>query len=102
MDRTEINMPQIGNANSHRLLKIAEQLVAVAAHIGAGGAAASQDDSRIAAIGVRRGHLTHLLLLRIPIVAIEQTHNEPVQPAECGNYRDGQQAMHHGQRAQQW
>lgn len=95
--RIEINVPQIGNADSDRLLKVLQQFVAVAAHLGAGGAAAMQYNGRIAPISVGRRHLDHLQLFRIPIVAIEEAHNQPIHPAQCGNNCNGQKTMHHGQ-----
>lgn len=98
--RIEIDVPQIGNADSDLLLKILQQFVAVATHLGAGGTtAAMQYNGRIAPISIGRRHLDHLHLLRIPVVAVKEAHYQSIHPAQCGDNCYGQQTMHHGQSA---
>lgn len=100
MYRIEIDVPEIRNTDGHRLLEIVQQLVAVATHLGAGGAAAAQYYGRVASIGIWGGHLTHLHLLRIPIVAIQEAHNQAVHPTQCGYNGNRKQTMHHSESTQ--
>jgi len=89
----EIDVPYIGYANCHVSLKVAEKLIAVGTAIGTHSAASAQDDGRLATIGVGRGHLTDLGLLRVPVVAVQAAQGQAVNPAHGGQDGDGDQVV---------
>jgi len=97
----EVDVPNVGYTDCHIPLKVAQQFVAIGTAIWAVGAAAAQYDGRLPTISVGRGHLAHLWLLRVPIVAIEATQGQSIDPTNSSQNGDWNQVMDDSEAAQQ-